>query len=228
MSSRWLAADLMVVVMKSWLCCGRRHPGWLRWVSFSSLHTRSARVGATPLSTNRLIVSEELLRQNNTRCGPWAFDLLSPFSSLVVSEQPQHSLPASLLILASRTKGRKSDDVRTWITKLVFPPNKKMKTKKHIPAVDRNLKERPTKVIACVGLGLCLARHHRCPEGSTAAIRRRGKVSASPNTRPLLRWTNRSCVGVLGVARLKVRASKCLTMCDGVHRDLSFESPREN
>ena len=36
--------------------------------------------------------------------------------------------------------------------------------------------ERPTKVIACVGLGLCLARHHLCPEGSAAALRRRGKV----------------------------------------------------
>lgn len=31
-------------------------------------------------------------------------------------------------------------------------------------------------MIACVGLGLCLARHHLCPEGSAVALRRRGKV----------------------------------------------------
>lgn len=33
------------------------------------------------------------------------------------------------------------------------------------------------KVIACIGLGLCLVRHHLYPEG-LQAIRRRGKVTA--------------------------------------------------
>lgn len=37
---------------------------------------------------------------------------------------------------------------------------------------------RPTKVIACVGLGLCLARHHLHPEGVVVAVRRRGKITA--------------------------------------------------
>ncbi|CAM9839203.1 unnamed protein product [Pylaiella littoralis] len=47
-----------------------------------------------------------------------------------------------------------------------------------MPDFAKELQERPAKVIACVGLGLCLARHHLCPEASGAAIRRRGKVTA--------------------------------------------------
>eukprot|EP00903_Cladosiphon_okamuranus_P021304 g19575.t1 len=47
-----------------------------------------------------------------------------------------------------------------------------------MPDFRRELHERPTKVIACVGLGLCLARHHLYPEGSALTLRRRGKVTA--------------------------------------------------
>eukprot|EP00752_Nemacystus_decipiens_P013307 g11787.t1 len=47
-----------------------------------------------------------------------------------------------------------------------------------MPDFKRELHERPTKVIACVGLGLCLARHHLCPEGSAIALQRRGKMTA--------------------------------------------------
>lgn len=41
----------------------------------------------------------------------------------------------------------------------------------------RASQERPTKVIACVGLGLCLARHHLYPLGA-GATRGRGKITA--------------------------------------------------
>eukprot|EP00904_Undaria_pinnatifida_P002232 jgi/Undpi1/12009/HiC_scaffold_4.g01708.m1 len=49
-----------------------------------------------------------------------------------------------------------------------------------VPMADfaEQLQERPRKVIACVGLGLCLARHHLFPEGSAASARRRCKVTA--------------------------------------------------
>lgn len=33
-------------------------------------------------------------------------------------------------------------------------------------------------MIACVGLGICLARHQLFPEGGAASARRRGKVTA--------------------------------------------------
>lgn len=49
-----------------------------------------------------------------------------------------------------------------------------------LPRARTSCQERPTKVIACVGLGLCLARYHLCPEGSAVTLRRRGKVRTCP------------------------------------------------
>lgn len=41
----------------------------------------------------------------------------------------------------------------------------------------RHHQERPMKVIACVGLGLCLARHHHFPVGEGGGARKRSKLT---------------------------------------------------
>lgn len=41
----------------------------------------------------------------------------------------------------------------------------------------RYYQERPIQVIACVGLGLCLARHHHFPVGDGGRARKRSKLT---------------------------------------------------